>query len=101
MYRIVWEYFVKEDSKTEFEDVYGPQGEWAVFFRRSPDYLGTELFRSTTETNRFITLDLWRSRVAYEQFRKAQADDYAALDESCERLIERERTLGVTDDGRD
>lgn len=101
MYRIVWEYSVKEDCLPEFEEVYGPEGQWAVFFRRSPDYAGTSLFRSTTEANRFITLDLWRSRVAYEQFRKAHADDYAALDESCERLIERERTLGVTDDGRD
>lgn len=101
MYRIVWEFAVKPESILEFEEVYGPQGQWAVFFRRSPDYVSTELFRSTSDPARFVTLDAWRSRAAYEQFRKTYADDYAALDDWCERLIERERTLGVTDDGRE
>lgn len=101
MYRIVWEFAVKPEALSEFEDVYGPDGQWGRFFRRSADYLGTEFFRSTTDPAHFMTLDVWRSRAAYEQFRKAHADDYAALDKWCERLIARERTLGVTDDGRD
>jgi hypothetical protein len=101
MYRIVWEFEVKPERAPEFVDIYGPAGKWATFFRKSPDYAGTELFRGTTNALHFVTLDSWRSRVAYEQFRKANADDYAALDDWCEQLIDRERTLGVTDDGRD
>jgi len=101
MYRIAWEFSVKPERATEFETIYGPDGKWARFFRTSTDYAGTELFRSTSNPLHFVTLDLWRSRTAYEQFRKAKADDYAALDDWCEQLIERERTLGVTDDGRD
>lgn len=101
MYRIVWEFTARPEQVSEFEDVYGPQGKWAVFFRGSPDYFGTELFRSTTDPHRFVTLDTWRSRVAYEQFRKIHADEFAALDEWCESLIQHERTLGVTDDGRE
>lgn len=100
MYRIIWEFAASPESIVEFEDVYGPEGKWADFFRRSPDYAGTELFRSSSDSNHFVTLDAWRSRAAYEQFRKTHADDYAALDDWCARLIERERTLGVTDDGR-
>ncbi len=101
MYRIVWEYDVRPPEVAQFEQVYGAEGLWAKFFRNSTDYLGTELFRSTAETNRFITVDRWRSRATYESFRKTYAADYAHLDEWCERLVEHERTLGVTDDGKD
>lgn len=101
MYRIVWEFTARPEKLAEFEHVYGPEGRWSAFFQRSPDYLGTGLFRSTTDAHRFVTVDAWRSRLAYEQFRKAHADDYAALDEWCNTLIERERALGMTDDGRE
>lgn len=101
MYRIVWEYDARPEQLQEFERVYGTDGLWAKFFRNSPDYVGTELFRSTDDKNRFMTLDVWRSRAAYESFRKTFAVDYAHLDEWCARLVEHERTLGVTDDGKD
>ncbi|MBC7983208.1 MAG: antibiotic biosynthesis monooxygenase, partial [Candidatus Obscuribacterales bacterium] len=92
---------VRPDQITQFEQVYSAEGLWAQFFRNSADYIGTELFRATGETRRYITLDRWRSRAAYEAFRKTFAADYAHLDEWCERLVEHERTLGVTDDGKD
>jgi hypothetical protein len=101
MYRIVWEYDVRPEQIEQFEQVYGPDGLWAKFFRNSGDYLGTELFRSLASAPRFITLDSWRSRAAYEHFRKAYSTDYAQLDQWCERLVAHERTLGVTDDGKD
>jgi hypothetical protein len=101
MYRIVWEYDARPEKLDEFEQVYGPEGLWAKFFRNSADYVSTELFRSTSEPYRFITLDMWRSRATYEAFRKTYATEYAHLDEWCERLVEHERTLGVTDDGKD
>jgi len=101
MYRIVWEYDVRPAEVAQFEQVYGPEGLWAKFFRNSEEYLGTELFRSVGSKHRYITLDKWRSRSAYETFRKNFAADYAHLDEWCERLVEHERTLGVTDDGKD
>ena len=100
MYRIVWEYEAQPERLAEFEDVYGPEGRWAAFFQRSHDYLGTELFRSTTAPAHFVLVDVWKSRVAYEAFRRAHADDYAALDESCQQLRTRERTLGMSDDGK-
>ena len=101
MYRIVWEYDVRPEQLQQFEVVYGPDGLWAKFFRSSADYHGTELFRSVAGVPRYVTLDSWRSRSAYEAFRKANAEEYARLDEWCERLVQHERTLGVTDDGKD
>lgn len=100
MYRIVWEYDAEPDHLEEFEQVYGPEGKWVDFFRRSPDYVGTELFRSTSAPERFMTLDTWRSRAAYESFRKSFSEEYAQLDEWCRRLTAHERTLGMVDDGK-
>ncbi len=100
MYRIVWEYDAEPGRLEDFEQVYGPSGKWVQFFRRSPDYLGTELFRSAASAERFITLDTWRTRAAYESFRKTHAEEYAQLDEWCRALMHHERTLGTVDDGK-
>ncbi|HYM34610.1 MAG TPA: antibiotic biosynthesis monooxygenase [Steroidobacteraceae bacterium] len=101
MYRIVWEFDARPEQLEQFEQVYGPEGLWAKFFRNSDQYVGTELFRSVGQPTRFITLDSWRSRAAYESFRKNYAAEYAQLDEWCERMTAHERTLGVSDDGKD
>ena len=100
MYRIVWEYDAEPARLKEFERVYGPAGKWVEFFRRSPDYLGTELFRSTDSGERHESRVMKRSRASYEAFRKANAADYAQLDEWCQSLTRHERTLGMVDDGR-
>jgi heme-degrading monooxygenase HmoA len=101
MYRIVWEYDVKPDQVAQFEQVYGPEGLWMKLFRNSVDHVATELYRSTAKPNRFVTVDCWRTRSSYENFRKTFAGEYAHLDEWCERIVEHERTLGVTDDGKE
>jgi heme-degrading monooxygenase HmoA len=101
MYRIVWEYDVRESEAAQFEEVYGQEGLWTKLFRNSADYVGTELFKSTVKPQRFITVDRWKSRVTYESFRKTFAAEFAHLDEWCERMVEHERTLGVSDDGKE
>ena len=100
MYRLVWEFDAKPECVTEFELEYGTEGRWAQFFSASPDFLGTELYRNTRAAERFIAVDVWRNRSAYEAFRKANATEYAAIDESCRKLLNHERMLGVTDDGK-
>ena len=101
MYRIVWEFDAREEQLEQFQEVYGADGLWAKFFRNSADYQGTELFRSTGSLLRFVTIDSWRSRAAYEAFRKTYGAEYGQLDEWCERLLKHERTLGVSNDGKD
>ena len=100
MYRLVWEFDAKPERVADFEKVYSADGRWCGFFRLSPDYLGTELYRSANNPLRFVTVDQWRSRTAYEAFRKANAAEYAALDDWCRQLLVHERMLGVTDDGK-
>lgn len=100
MYRLVWEFDAKPDRVADFEKVYATSGRWVAFFRQSPDYLGTELYRNTNDSHRFVAVDCWRSRVSYENFRKANAEEYARLDEWCRQLLSHERMLGTTDDGK-
>ena len=45
MYVIVWR-FTAADPVT-FEEHYGPNGTWAQLFRRSGDYLRTDLLRGS------------------------------------------------------
>ena len=91
---IIWEFRVKAGREAEFERRYGPEGDWAQLFRRSRAYRGTELLRDTAEPGRYLTLDRWQSAEAFEEFKRSNAEDYAALDRECEALTESELCLG-------
>lgn len=93
-YSYVWEYRVRLDRIREFEAVYGPKGEWVRLFRRAPGYLETELFRDHDLPGRYLTVDHWKSREAYDTFRRRFSSEFDAVDERCERLTETETRLG-------
>lgn len=90
----VWQFLIAEDRAAEFELAAGPEGEWARLFRRHPGYLATELLRDVDDPRRYLTVDHWRSREAWEEFRRLYADAYRRLDQRCERLTVDERHLG-------
>ena len=90
----LWEFHVKPDRVSAFEEVYRPDGTWAQFFRSSPDYLGTELIRDFDRPGRYLTLDHWISRAAFRRFKQDRHAEYAAFDKQCESLTEREAFLG-------
>src|SRR6266849_6566322 len=43
MFLVLWEYEVKSGSEKQFEDVYGPAGDWARLFRTDSHYRETRL----------------------------------------------------------
>ena len=95
MHVIVWEFRARPGREAEFEEVYGPGGAWVELFARSEGFVGTELLRDVAEPGRYLTLDQWTSRSAFETFRERWADDYRELDERCEALTLREEALGT------
>ncbi len=95
MYIILWEFQVKADTRAEFESAYASNGTWAELFKKSPNYLGTELLHDENDSSRYLTIDRWVSKGAYEAFRSQWKTDYAQLDEACTELTERESLLGV------
>ena len=66
MIALVFRYEARDPS--EFERVYGPEGEWAQFFRGGRGYIGTELLRDLEEPERYLVIDRWESAEAYNAF---------------------------------
>ena len=93
MYRIVWQFDAEPDRVAEFEREYGVEGVWAQLFRAGEGYLGTELFRSMDDPARFVTVDRWSSRAAYDAFRASRAREYATIDAQCARLTRTEQLV--------
>jgi heme-degrading monooxygenase HmoA len=94
MFVVLWEFEVKPDCAARFETVYGPAGEWVRLFRSDSNYQGTRLLRDTSRHGIYITIDLWRSREAYDCFRKTADGLYRAIDAECEGLTCNERHIG-------
>jgi heme-degrading monooxygenase HmoA len=98
MHAVVWSYRVAPGRDAEFERLYGADGAWAQLFRRSTDYLGTDLYRDTRQPDRYLTVDRWTSRAAYEAFLQAARADYAALDARGDALTVEETRLGALEE---
>lgn len=94
MYLVLWEFIVREGKRAEFEQVYGPEGDWVRFFRRAQAFLGTELLQDEDAPGRYISIDRWTSAEAFREFRQANTEEYNALDLRCTGLTEHESFLG-------
>jgi len=93
-YVILWEFHVRAGREAAFESAYGPAGDWARLFQQAEGYLGTELLRDHEEPGRYLTLDRWASRAAFESFHGERREEYEALDRQCEGLTASEIRLG-------
>jgi heme-degrading monooxygenase HmoA len=71
---LVFSYEVRETA--EFERVYGPDGEWAAFFRQGRGYIGTELLRDIEAPGRYLVIDRWESADAYNVFVAEHREEY-------------------------
>jgi heme-degrading monooxygenase HmoA len=91
---IVWEFRVQPGQAPGFERAYGPEGDWARLFRRSPAYRGTELLRDQQDPERYLTLDRWDGASDFDAFKAGNGEDYRALDKACEPLCSKERLVG-------
>lgn len=94
MYIIIWEYQVRAEHVSEFEEIYSTYGAWTKLFQQSPGFLKTELLRDVNKPHRYMTIDRWNSRQDHEEFLEQWKIEYATLDEQCEGLTEKESLLG-------
>lgn len=74
MIALVFSYEAADEA--EFVRVYGPDGEWAQFFKDGRGYVGTELLRDVEIPGRYLVVDRWESREAYNAFVEANRADY-------------------------
>ncbi len=94
MYNILWEFQIKLESRSEFEQHYGRNGTWSQVFARGKGYKGTHLFQDVSNPSRYVTLDQWESAEDFEAFEKQHKEEYSAIDKICEKLTDKEVRLG-------
>jgi heme-degrading monooxygenase HmoA len=95
MFVILWEFEVKPGCEERFEDVYGPDGDWARLFRTDADYIETRLLRDPSRSSLYLTLDIWKTRTAYENFLRGRKGEYQNLDAATGNMTARERRIGM------
>jgi len=93
-YLVIWEFHVRRGMEAAFEKSYGPEGNWAQLFRGSDGFVATELNRDVKEAGRYLTLDFWTSKEAYDDFRARHAARYKEIDAECEAMTEKEVEIG-------
>jgi heme-degrading monooxygenase HmoA len=94
-YVVVWEFRPIAGTEERFEEAYGPRGAWARLFAMGEGFVGTELNQDLKDPTRYLTLDFWESKEAYEAFRAKHAAEYIAIDRECEALTAEEKALGA------
>ena len=89
----VWEYDVPAARVASFVVAYGPDGDWARLFGTAVGYLGTDLYRSTDASGRFLTVDRWRDEASWRAFVARSGPAYEALDARLSPLADGGRLL--------
>lgn len=78
-----------------FESAYGPNGDWAQFFRSGRGYIGTELLRDVETPGRYLVVDRWESAEAYNAFAAEHREEYMRRVDDTRFHYDQELRLGT------
>lgn len=102
---VIWRFEVDSKNKNDFEQSYGPSGDWAQLLSRATGFLNTELacltssptsaLASSSGVSTSLTLDRWQSSAEFDDFYREFALHYEALDTRCEALTLSEEKIGA------
>ena len=95
MIAIMWQFDVKNGRETEFEQLYGVDGEWTAMNRRTRSYLGSSFLHDQTRSSRYIVIEYWSEMIVYEQHRASRSAAIASLEERSKALVESVEPLGI------
>ena len=93
MIALVFVYDASQED--EFRRVYGAGGDWETFFRGGRGYVGTELLRDVEQRGRFLVVDRWESRDAYNTFVQEHREEYIRRVDETVFLYDHELRLGT------
>ena len=91
----VWSFQPAPGREGEFAAAYSGDGVWARLFGQAEGFVGTRLLAPEEAGGRWLTLDEWQSRDAFDRFQQAQGDAYRTLDEELAGLTADERFVGA------
>jgi quinol monooxygenase YgiN len=95
MIAIMWQFDVKHGRESEFEDLYGVDGEWTTMNRQTRSYLGSSFLRDQNQPSRYILIEYWSEMLVYEQHRSYRSPARAAFEARRTMVVESVAPLGV------
>ena len=95
MIAIMWQFDVKQGRHTEFEQLYGAEGEWTAMNRHARSYLGSSFLRDQSRPSRYIVTEYWSEIVVYDQHRAYRTDAIVSLENRSRALVDSVEPLGV------
>ena len=93
MIALVFRYDARDPE--DFERAYGPDGEWARFFRQGTGFIGTELLRDVDEHDRYLVIDRWESAEAYNAFLAEHGPEYLRRSDEAQFYYVHELRMGT------
>jgi heme-degrading monooxygenase HmoA len=90
---LVFSYEVRDAG--QFEAVYGPEGDWAAFFKGAAGYIGTELLRDVETPTRYLVIDRWESSDAYNSFASDNREEYMRRVDDTRYMYDQELRFGT------
>lgn len=94
MYTIIWEFHVKPEHEKEFVKLYGKNGAWVKLFEKDDDYFESDLIKDVHSEGRYLTIDYWIHKKAYEHFRSENNELYQELDMKGASFTLKEKQIG-------
>ncbi|HSL21491.1 MAG TPA: antibiotic biosynthesis monooxygenase [Vicinamibacterales bacterium] len=95
MIAIMWQFDVKTGRETEFEQLFGVDGEWTTLNRQTRSYLGSSFLRDQNRSSRYIVIEYWSEMIVYEQHRAYRSDAISSLEARRTTLVESFEPLGI------
>lgn len=95
MIAIMWQFEVKHGCETEFEQLYGVDGEWTAMNRHARSYLGSSFLRDQSRSSRYMVIEYWSEMLVYEQHRTFRSELVASLEERSRALVDSVEPLGI------
>jgi quinol monooxygenase YgiN len=95
MIAIIWQFDVKDGRETEFEHLYGVDGEWTAMNRRTRSYLGTSFLHDQNRASRYIVIEYWSEMIVYEKHRASRSAAMVSLEERSRSLVDTVEPLGI------
>jgi heme-degrading monooxygenase HmoA len=90
---LVFSYEVRDAA--QFEAAYGPDGDWAQFFKDARGYIGTELLRDVEAPGRYLVIDRWETADAYNAFASANRGEYMRRVDDTRFMYDQELRFGT------
>jgi quinol monooxygenase YgiN len=92
---VVWQFETRDDSASEFERLYGADGDWTKLSRRSRSFLGSSFLKDLAVPNRYLLVEYWSEMVVYERHLVDLGDEVKDLEAERDRFVARMEPVGI------